>query len=903
MAFLQWRRFNFFDKEVFSAPDGGNALEKIKDVHLSTCSSGRGTIVFGDYEGCLHMLNRSMQIHTFKAYQMRVSHICQPKQSSITVTVGEDEQGINPIIRVWNMEKIDRHGNPSCVRSFSVAQARPSQVTCIAVHENLNYLAVGFDNGSVVLYKGDVTKDRHSKSRQIYEGPHAITCLGFKIASKSTVLFITTQHHILSIHISAKDKDKQTILDQHGCKVKCGVMSDTTQDHQFVIARQDAVYFYQPDGRGACLAFEGEKLSVAWWRGYLLIVSQDNKGITRTTGTESMEMNIVTVYDIQNKLIAYSAPIPQVVDILAEWGSLYVLAADNKLYHLREKDTQTKLDLLFRKNLYQLAINLAQSQQYDEDGIIEIFTQYGDHLYSKGDHDGAIQQYIKTIGKLEASYVIRKFLDSSRIHNLTAYLQALHRASLATEDHTTLLLNCYTKLKDVPRLDDFIMNKDREVDFDVETAIKVCRQAGYFQHALYLAERHAQHHWYLKIQLEDIHDYQQALSYIAKLPFDQAESNMKQYGKVLMTKQPADTTDVLKTLCTDYRPKNATSSDMSDKVLKANAEEFIHIFVNNSTKLTEFLEHMIHVQPGSAPLLYNTLLELYLHDFVHEPALGIKAEKEKKTLDLLQNQNAGYDLDQALLLCQIHNFKPGILYLYEKAKLYQQILCYHMEQGEYAEVINICKRFGTIEPNLWVQALAFFATKEENCKSQIMEVLSHVDKWNLLPPLLVVQTLAHNSTASLAVLKDYIIRRLQQQNDQIDEDNRLILQYQEETERMRHQIEQLKTSAKLFQVTKCSACSHPLELPSVHFLCQHSYHQHCFESYSENDTECPACLPENRKLLDIIRAQEQNKDLHENFHHQLERSQDGFSVVADYFGRGVFNKVTLITDASGRLSS
>ena len=53
-------------------------------------------------------------------------------------------------------------------------------------------------------------------------------------------------------------------------------------------------------------------------------------------------------------------------------------------------------------------ISLAKSQQLDQDGLIDIFTQYGDHLYSKGDHDGAIDQYIKTIGKLEASYVIRK---------------------------------------------------------------------------------------------------------------------------------------------------------------------------------------------------------------------------------------------------------------------------------------------------------------------------------------------------------------------------------------------------------------------------------------------------------------------------------------------------------------
>ena len=52
--------------------------------------------------------------------------------------------------------------------------------------------------------------------------------------------------------------------------------------------------------------------------------------------------------------------------------------------------------------------SLAKSQQYDEDGLMDIFTQYGDHLYDKGDHDGAIDQYIKTIGKLEASYVIRK---------------------------------------------------------------------------------------------------------------------------------------------------------------------------------------------------------------------------------------------------------------------------------------------------------------------------------------------------------------------------------------------------------------------------------------------------------------------------------------------------------------
>lgn len=79
----------------------------------------------------------------------------------------------------------------------------------------------------------------------------------------------------------------------------------------------------------------------------------------------------------------------------------------------------------------------------------------------------------------------------------------------------------------------------------------------------------------------------------------------------------------------------------------------------------------------------------------------------------------------------------------------------------------------------------------------------------------------------------------------------------------------LACSPKIFQKTKCSICNSALELPSVHFLCGHSFHQHCFESYSESDADCPTCLPENRKVMDMIRAQEQKRDLHDQFQHQV----------------------------------
>jgi hypothetical protein len=52
-----------------------------------------------------------------------------------------------------------------------------------------------------------------------------------------------------------------------------------------------------------------------------------------------------------------------------------------QLFQLEEKDTASKLDMLFSKNLYPMAISLATSANYDNAAIIEIYQKFGDHLY------------------------------------------------------------------------------------------------------------------------------------------------------------------------------------------------------------------------------------------------------------------------------------------------------------------------------------------------------------------------------------------------------------------------------------------------------------------------------------------------------------------------------------------
>lgn len=76
-------------------------------------------------------------------------------------------------------------------------------------------------------------------------------------------------------------------------------------------------------------------------------------------------------------------PLEEIKAVVTEWGAFYIITEDKQVHHLDEKDLQSKLTLLFKKNLYDVAIRIASSQQYDTEGLIDIYTQYGDHLYMK----------------------------------------------------------------------------------------------------------------------------------------------------------------------------------------------------------------------------------------------------------------------------------------------------------------------------------------------------------------------------------------------------------------------------------------------------------------------------------------------------------------------------------------
>ncbi len=74
-------------------------------------------------------------------------------------------------------------------------------------------------------------------------------------------------------------------------------------------------------------------------------------------------------------------------------------------------------------------------------------------------------------------------------------------------------MNCYAKLKDVEKLEKFIKSPG-DLKFDLDTAITMCRQGGYFEQAAYLATKHGENELVVDILVEDSKQYADALDFI-----------------------------------------------------------------------------------------------------------------------------------------------------------------------------------------------------------------------------------------------------------------------------------------------------------------------------------------------------------------------------------------------------
>ncbi|VDL82234.1 unnamed protein product [Nippostrongylus brasiliensis] len=218
-----WRRFNFFDKSVVQDPE--NPKEKfhgLKDVCVDCWCSGVGgdAVYLGEQRGGVFRLGRDLDENYWKAYQTSLTalHVAD----EFIFSIGEDEEEANSMLKVWKGGSFEK-GVPVLCREIRINSIHPvshsSVPACaVAVHSSLSAIAIGFVDGTVLLYQGHVLKDKAMTSRwQRIREPSpldgAVTGIALaQLPGEKLVVFVITSKVVNSYVIENSSSDETEFM-------------------------------------------------------------------------------------------------------------------------------------------------------------------------------------------------------------------------------------------------------------------------------------------------------------------------------------------------------------------------------------------------------------------------------------------------------------------------------------------------------------------------------------------------------------------------------------------------------------------------------------------------------------------------------------------------------------------
>ena len=509
------------------------------------------------------------------------------------------------------------------------------------------------------------------------------------------------------------------------------------------------------------------------------------------------------------------------------WGSLLIVTA-NEVLKFNEIHPQEKLDRLLNAKRFENALSMAEEYNLGEEAIAKVHRIWGDYLFDQRKFDESIEHYIKTVRFTEPSHVIAKFVDPHHAQNLARYLQAIP-PELKSKQHTTLLFNCFTKVKDEQKLGEIVDKfvgeaNDQNQSFDVETAVDVLKRNGYQKYAEKLAQAYKMDNLYMSLLYEG-QQYSRMLDHMENIPGSRILKILNEYGAEIIAKYPEGSEkfiDFVAKVCTQ-----GVSNYPSDGITIIDPVKLAPIFVNNPQEHFDFLCRVRNSGVQLSEQCWNTLIEL---------ALRTKSDLIE---ELLEDPNAQYSHEQVLVYLHAFNYEKGLAHQYEEMKLYPFLL--HQAQPE--EIVEICTKYGPTMPELWSDGLIAIADSQcsEETLSQFLDALKEANVVPFLTVLTVLKTHGKHSFASAQNYVKAVFSEEQKRLKEAKEATKKNLESAAADDAITENITKHNMTINL-QERKCT-CGESFRNESVrHFFCGHTFHQRC------TSTICSICKKEYEKV-------------------------------------------------------
>ncbi len=646
-----------------------------------------------------------------------------------------------------------------------------------------------------------------------------------------------------------------------------------------VVTRDGVFYHTIQEGRTIAASVKsGEnQAAVALGDGYLLILSEEGQDASSSSSFHQQHQRtrapfasfgitrraILQIVHVERKIVACSMSLPAPVRVTtaaaqtptptsSSMVTLYAVDGSGAVHRISERRLRGQVDALCDAKLFPQALRLCERAGDRDAGDVSVAalsarvnTLYGDYLFARGDVEPAMDAFINTIGLVETSHVIQKFLDGGvrEIDELGRYLSALVDRGVATGDHISLLIRTYVGKNDASNIDALVeqlclRRGNLAASIDAKAAVGVLRSAGFLQHALDIAHAYGEHEAYVSILVNGHRAYGETLEYLKAGPRAFASSQILRHGKVLIEHAPEATRELLMDLCIP------PASPEYDDAYVADLASFSQLYADKPQDFRYLCRTILELGGTTANMrsrrtLYHSLLDIYLADRATAAAAAECTESADAPLDILRRgwppgHESSYDPNIALTICALHGYHEGLVFIHMRTRRYRDALETLARIRDWPGVLGVCRAHGPSDPSLWRVALLAMvdavgagapdeADRGDDVSAHLGELLAAIDDANAIAPVSVLEILARNPVLPFGVVKDYFMDILRDEIACTDAGAAEVGALTRKIVATKETLDGLDERPIVFKATRDSSTGAVLKVPAMHFLCGHSF--------------------------------------------------------------------------------
>ena len=276
----------------------------------------------GTPSGHVYVCDNAKVLFRFAAHRDKLHFLGKSRVHAIILTLGTDHTDVTTkgSVKCWDISTPNSPEELSCIPLPDTIINDHGQISCVALSDDFAQLAIGLNKGVIYLLLGDFAAGAKTVNKQALriESSDMVTNISFLKKQRGFFLFYTTPSCVGNFFVKDRNVESRVLDEYNGCEYRC---ADIDEKHGRLVVgmvQLDAVTLFEPLLRGPTWSFEGNKVILKCYNTHVIVV------------TLVRNQHLMSIYDVENKYIAYMKTYTMIDQILCEEDGVYVVSRNTR---------------------------------------------------------------------------------------------------------------------------------------------------------------------------------------------------------------------------------------------------------------------------------------------------------------------------------------------------------------------------------------------------------------------------------------------------------------------------------------------------------------------------------------------------------------------------------------------